>query len=154
MDRFYLVPEIQINDGEISCITPVVCLTKEQAQGTMYSKMGAAFSNPRDYTMCAIIDHLGQNIERNAYDMRSEKTPIYAAIVLHTADGENIEFDAVSAYEGDSAEKSAMYEYHSKMTDAWDNNHMYDLGVVLEIDGYNKTFDVHGKLPERVEPEE
>lgn len=158
MAKFYIVPEIQINNGTLAAVPPILCATQQEAAGEIFSKMGYAYKNPRDYTMCAVLDDEGHNITSQVvgsavYDNREEKTPVYAVIEVQSDAEGNIAFAPVSVYEGDTAQNQAMDTFHSAMAYAWRVNRQYTMSVCLGTDGLNFDYDVQGKLPEP-EPEE
>lgn len=153
MDHFYVVGEIQINNGEAAAVTPIVCQTSDDAVGEFYSKMGYAYKNPRDYTLCVIFDEKGHNLEHKVMDNREEKTPVYAVFEVQGDAEGNIAFAPVSVKTGENAEALAMDTFHSAMAYAWRVQRQYTLGVVVQTDGLNKRIDIQGELP-KPEPEE
>ena len=59
MESFYVVIEVQINEG-IPASAPVVFKNNlDDAKGEMFMKLGYAYQNPRDYTAVVIIDSKG-----------------------------------------------------------------------------------------------
>lgn len=139
MTDFYVVIELQINDGVATAAPAVIKNQINDALGEMYVKLGYAYQFPRDYTNVVVVDRFGSIVNSKVFDNRANRNEdIYAHVEIQVANDVPT-IAPISVYVGNTALSQAMQSFHNSMSYAWNVQREYTVGVVLDKDGHQFT---------------
>lgn len=152
LEPYFAVVEIQINEGTPSSPAVEFVTTEDAAVGLLYSKLGYAYQNQRDYTAVVILDEKGLNMTskmniKNYIDNREEKEPVFSFVEIQINDGVRTAAP-VNVQVGAEAESVIMQAYHNALSYAWNVKRNYTEAVVVQTDGLNRRMECIDFMPE------
>ena len=141
MTDFYVVIELQINDGVAVAAPAVIKNQINDALGEMYVKLGYAYQFPRDYTEVFIVDRYGSIVAAKVFDNRTDTNEdIYTCVEIQINDG-TLAIAPITCAKGATSQSTVMQAYHNSLSYAWNIGRDYTCEVVVDKNGYQFAYE-------------